>query len=63
MTERERIEALLNRKKPDRDADLAFRSTWICGYILMPGCEMPVNTPLDNLHSMKKAVEDFGRYD
>jgi uroporphyrinogen decarboxylase len=33
------------------------------GYILMPGCEMPVNTPSDNLYSMKKAVEDFGSYD
>jgi uroporphyrinogen decarboxylase len=33
------------------------------GYILMPGCEMPVNTPPHNLYSMAKAIEVFGRYD
>jgi uroporphyrinogen decarboxylase len=32
------------------------------GYILMPGCELPVNTPPYNLYTMKKAVDDFGWY-
>ena len=32
------------------------------GYILMPGCEIPVNTPPHNLHTMIKAIEDFGWY-
>ena len=32
------------------------------GYLLMPGCEMAVNTPPDNLYAMKKAIEDFGNY-
>ena len=32
------------------------------GYVLMPGCEMPVNTPPDNLYAMNKAIEDFGSY-
>jgi uroporphyrinogen decarboxylase len=33
------------------------------GYVLMPGCEVPVNTPPHNLYTMKKAVDDFGWYD
>jgi uroporphyrinogen decarboxylase len=33
------------------------------GYALMQGCEVPVNTPPYNLYSMKKAVDDFGRYE
>jgi uroporphyrinogen decarboxylase len=33
------------------------------GYVLMPGCEVPINTPPYNLYTMKKAVDDFGRYD
>ena len=33
------------------------------GYILMPGCELPVNTPPFNLFIMKKAIDDFGWYD
>jgi uroporphyrinogen decarboxylase len=32
------------------------------GYALMQGCEVPVDTPADNLHAMKRAAEDFGRY-
>jgi uroporphyrinogen decarboxylase len=32
------------------------------GFILMPGCEMPVNTPPDNLRVMVHAAEEFGRY-
>jgi uroporphyrinogen decarboxylase len=32
------------------------------GYVLMPGCEVPINTPPYNLYTMKKAVDDFGRY-
>jgi uroporphyrinogen decarboxylase len=32
------------------------------GYVLMQGCEVPVNTPPYNLYAMKKAVDDFGRY-
>lgn len=32
------------------------------GFILMPGCETPVNTPPYNLYIMKKAVDDFGWY-
>jgi uroporphyrinogen decarboxylase len=33
------------------------------GYVMMPGCEMPVNTPPYNLYAMKMALEDFGSYD
>jgi uroporphyrinogen decarboxylase len=32
------------------------------GFALMPGCEVPVGTPPDNLRAMKRAVDDFGRY-
>ncbi|MBN2324369.1 MAG: uroporphyrinogen decarboxylase family protein [Spirochaetes bacterium] len=32
------------------------------GFILMPGCEMPVNTPPSNLQAMIRASEEFGRY-
>jgi len=32
------------------------------GYALMQGCEVPVDAPPDNLHAMKRAAEDFGRY-
>jgi uroporphyrinogen decarboxylase len=32
------------------------------GFALMPGCEVPVNTPPYNLHAMKKAINDFGWY-
>jgi uroporphyrinogen decarboxylase len=32
------------------------------GYILMQGCEVPVNTPPYNLYIMRKAVDDFGWY-
>jgi uroporphyrinogen decarboxylase len=32
------------------------------GYALMPGCEVPVNTPPENLGAMVKAIDDFGRY-
>jgi uroporphyrinogen decarboxylase len=32
------------------------------GYIFMPGCELPPDTPPYNLYVMKKAVEDFGYY-
>jgi uroporphyrinogen decarboxylase len=35
----------------------------IRGYVLMQGCEIPVNTPPYNLYTMKKAVDDFGWYD
>lgn len=30
------------------------------GYVLMPGCEVPVMTPPYNLYVMKKAINDFG---
>ena len=33
------------------------------GYVLMQGCEIPVNTPPYNLYIMKKAIDDFGWYD
>ncbi|MGD9143803.1 MAG: uroporphyrinogen decarboxylase family protein [Dehalococcoidia bacterium] len=33
------------------------------GYVLMQGCEVPVNTPPYNLFVMRKAVNDFGWYD
>jgi uroporphyrinogen decarboxylase len=33
------------------------------GYVLMQGCEVPVNTPPYNLFTMRKAVNDFGWYD
>jgi uroporphyrinogen decarboxylase len=33
------------------------------GYVLMQGCEVPVNTPPYNLYTMKRAINDFGWYD
>ena len=33
------------------------------GFILMPGCEIPVMTPPYNLYVMKKAIDDLGWYD
>jgi uroporphyrinogen decarboxylase len=30
------------------------------GFILMQGCEVPVNTPPYNLYTLRKAVDDFG---
>jgi uroporphyrinogen decarboxylase len=33
------------------------------GYLLMQGCEVPVNTPPYNLYSMRMAIEDFGRFE
>jgi uroporphyrinogen decarboxylase len=33
------------------------------GYALMQGCEVPINTPPYNLFVMRKAIDDFGRYD
>ena len=33
------------------------------GFILGPGCEIPVMTPPDNMYAMTKAVNDFGWYD
>ncbi len=32
------------------------------GFILMPACEMPVNTPPLNVHAMVEAARDFGAY-
>lgn len=32
------------------------------GFILMPGCEMPVNTPPENMLAMVEAVREYGRY-
>ena len=32
------------------------------GYVFMPGCELPPDTPPYNVYVMKKAVEDFGYY-
>ncbi len=32
------------------------------GFILMPGCEMPLSTPPENLRAMVQAAEEFGRY-
>jgi uroporphyrinogen decarboxylase len=34
-----------------------------CGYALMQGCEVPVNTPPYNLYTMKRAIDDFGWYE
>ena len=33
------------------------------GYILMPGCELPPNSPPYNVYMMRKAINDFGWYD
>jgi uroporphyrinogen decarboxylase len=33
------------------------------GYILMPGCELPPMAPPYNVYMLKKAAEDFGRYE
>lgn len=30
------------------------------GFILSPSCDLPPDTPIDNLFAMKKAVEDYG---
>ena len=98
MTERERIETLLDRRTPDRVPIWPFmpngfavrynnlsiadaytnppglyeslRKTardfgWVFvprGYALMQGCEVPVDTPPENLHAMKKAADDHGWY-
>jgi uroporphyrinogen-III decarboxylase len=32
-------------------------------FILMTGCELPVDTPPYNLWAMRKAVNDFGYYE
>lgn len=32
------------------------------GFILMPGCEIPISTPSFNIYTMVKALEDFGHY-
>ncbi len=32
------------------------------GFILMPGCEMPVNTPPLNVRVMMESVREYGRY-
>ncbi|MCD6231354.1 uroporphyrinogen decarboxylase family protein [Candidatus Aerophobetes bacterium] len=32
------------------------------GFMLMPGCEIPPMSPPYNVYMMRKAVEDFGRY-
>ena len=33
------------------------------GFILGPGCGMPVNAPSTNVYAMTKAVHDFGFYE
>lgn len=33
------------------------------GYLLMQGCEVPINTPPDNLFTMRTAIDDFGWFD
>jgi uroporphyrinogen decarboxylase len=33
------------------------------GFMLMPGCEVPPNSPPYNVYVMRKAVSDFGWYD
>lgn len=33
------------------------------GFVLMPSCDLPVNTVPENLQAMLQAVRDFGRYD
>jgi uroporphyrinogen decarboxylase len=43
--------ALLKGKKASR------------GFILMPGCELPVWSPWANVYYLRKAVNDFGFYD
>ena len=32
------------------------------GFILMPGCEIPISTPSYSIYTMVKALEDFGYY-
>ena len=32
------------------------------GFILMPGCEIPIGTPPYNMYTMVKALDDFGYY-
>lgn len=32
------------------------------GFMLMPGCEVPPNTPPHNVYVMRKAIDDFGWY-
>jgi len=33
------------------------------GFMLMPGCEVPPSTPPHNVYVMRKAIDDFGRYE
>jgi uroporphyrinogen decarboxylase len=33
------------------------------GFMLMPGCEVPPNSPPYNVYVMRKAIDDFGRYE
>jgi uroporphyrinogen-III decarboxylase len=33
------------------------------GYVLMAGCEVPVNAPPYNIFTMLKACKAFGQYD
>ena len=33
------------------------------GYMLMPGCEVPPSSPPYNVYAMRKAIDDFGRYE
>ena len=33
------------------------------GFMLMPGCEVPPSSPPHNVYVMRKAIDDFGRYE
>ena len=33
-----------------------------CGYTLTSGCQMPVGTPVKNMHALMNAARIFGRY-
>jgi uroporphyrinogen decarboxylase len=33
------------------------------GFVLAPGCDIPVMTPSGNLHAMTKAINDYGWYE
>ncbi|MHB8869669.1 MAG: uroporphyrinogen decarboxylase family protein [Thermoleophilia bacterium] len=45
-----------------REAVLAGRDAPV-GFVLMSGCEVPVDTPLENLAAMLRAARTYGRYE
>ena len=32
-----------------------------CGYIVMPGCQVPIGTPLENIDALRYAVREYSK--